>query len=403
MSKRSVITMPGDGIGQIVLPEAVRVLEAVGFAANWIHADIGWKCWCEEGDALPARTVELLREHRLGLFGAITSKPRHEADDELAPHLRDQGFSYFSPILGLRQIFHLDICVRPCRSFAGNPLNFVRRRAGGVEEPPIDVVVFRQNTEGIYAGLEWTDPPEEVVLGLATHPKWRRFADVAGEDLALSTRVFTRPAVRRIVHAAFEHARRNGYDSVTVCEKPNVLRETSGMMVEEAGRIAADYPEVHLRDVNIDALMMWATRKPEEYGVLVAGNMFGDIISDAFAGLVGGMGFACSANLGDEVAVFEPSHGSAPKYAEMDPAPVNPTAMILAGAMLLDHVGESEKAERVRAAIGAVIGEGRVLTAAMRGVPVGPEGFRRGAASTVEFTDAVVEALGRLDLVEGEV
>lgn len=403
MTKHTVVTMPGDGIGAMVLPEAVRILQAVGFDADYVHADIGWRCWCEEGNPLPARTVELLREHRLGLFGAITSKPRREAVEELAPALRDEGFSYFSPILGLRQIFHLDVCIRPCRTFPGNPLNFVRRRGKGLEEPAIDAVIFRQNTEGMYAGLEWTDPPEEVIRGFATHPKWRRFAEVSGEDLAISTRIFTRPAVRRIVRAAFEYAQRNGYDSVTVCEKANVLRETSGMMVEEAARIAADYPTVHLRNVNVDALMMWATRNPEEYGVIVAGNLFGDIVSDGFAGLVGGMGFACSANLGDEIAVFEPTHGSAPKYAHLDPSPVNPVAMILAGAMLLDHVGEVEKAERVRSAIAAVIADGGVRTADMLRVPAGPEGFSRGAATTTALSDAILGELARLDMSEGEV
>ena len=160
--KHTVVTMPGDGIGAAVLPEAVRVLQALRFDAQYIHADIGWRCWCEEGNPLPARTVELLREHRLGLFGAITSKPRREAVEELSPALRDEGFSYFSPILGLRQIFHLDICVRPCRTFPGNPLNFVRRRGKGLEEPPIDTVIFRQNTEGMYAGI--ADEAEEVEL-----------------------------------------------------------------------------------------------------------------------------------------------------------------------------------------------------------------------------------------------
>ena len=144
------------------------------------------------------------------------------------PALRGQGFSYYSPILGLRQIFNLDVCIRPCRTFVGNPLNFVRRGAGGVEEPAIDVVVFRQNTEGIYAGLEWTDPPEEVLRGLATHPKWRKFADVPGEDIAISTRLFTRNAVRRIVRAAFEYANKHGYDSVTVCEKATCCARRAG-------------------------------------------------------------------------------------------------------------------------------------------------------------------------------
>ena len=277
------------------------------------------------------------------------------------------------------------------------------RRGNGVEEPAVDVVVFRQNTEGLYAGIEWTDPPDEVLAALALHPKWRRFADVPGEDLALSTRVFTRRAVRRILRAAFEHARRHGYDTVSVCEKPNVLRETSGMMLDEAWRMEADYDPVSVRSVNVDAAMMWATRTPEDFGVVVAGNLFGDILSDAFAGLVGGMGFACSGNLGDQVAVFEPAHGSAPKYADLDPPVVNPVAMILAGALLLEHVGEERKAQRIREAVAAVVAEGRVRTADMLRMPGGEAAFRAGAASTVEMADAILEALGRLEMEEGEV
>ena len=168
--------MPGDGIGKVVLPEAVRVLDAVGFQADYVHADIGWDSWVNEGNPLPEKTVELLREHGLGLFGAITSKPKNEAIAELKPELQDKGLVYYSPIVSLRQIFDLDICIRPCRSFAGNPLNFIRRSAdGGIDEPPVDAVIFRQNTEGLYGGVEWTDPPAQVREALETHAKFTRF------------------------------------------------------------------------------------------------------------------------------------------------------------------------------------------------------------------------------------
>ncbi|HEY6936423.1 MAG TPA: isocitrate/isopropylmalate family dehydrogenase, partial [Terriglobales bacterium] len=153
MPKPTIITMPGDGIGNQVLPEAIRVLNAVGFQAEYIHADIGWECWINEGNALPERTVELLAKHKLGLFGAITSKPKKEADAELKPELRGKGYTYYSPIVTMRQRFGLDVCLRPCIGFPGNPLNFVRKKpGGGYEEPQVNVVVFRQNTEGLYAG-----------------------------------------------------------------------------------------------------------------------------------------------------------------------------------------------------------------------------------------------------------
>jgi len=394
MTRTTVITMPGDGIGQSVLPESIRVLEAVGFGADYDHADIGWEFWRSEGNALPERTVELLEEHRLGLFGAITSKPKAKTQAELAPELQGQGLTYFSPIVGMRQRFNLATCIRPCRSFPGNPLNFVRRNAaGGMDEPPVDAVIFRQNTEGLYAGVEWTDPPAEVRGALGLHPKFARFADVPGPDLAISTRIFTRQACQEIMEAAFGHAARHGYESVTVCEKPNVLRETSGMLEDVAAQVAERHPGIALWSTNIDAQMMWLTKNPEDYGVMVSGNLFGDIVSDAFAGLVGGLGFACSGNIGPDVAVFEPTHGSAPKYAELETSIVNPIAMILSAAMLLDHVGATEKADRVRKAVSDVVAAGKVRTYDMRRLPGGAAALDNGAASTSEMTDAIITAL----------
>ena len=194
MAKPTIVTMPGDGIGNQVLPEAIRVLEASGFQADYVHADIGWDCWIREGNALPQRTIDLLRQHRVGLFGAITSKPKKEAEAELSPSLRGKGHQYFSPIVSMRQIFNLDVCMRPCLSFPGNPLNFIRKKpSGGFEEPKVDVVVFRQNTEGLYAGVEWTNPPEMVREALKTHPQVQALRRrVAGEDLAISVRIITR-------------------------------------------------------------------------------------------------------------------------------------------------------------------------------------------------------------------
>jgi len=395
MARYTVVAMPGDGIGKVVLPEAVRVLEAAGFDAEYVHGDIGWDFWIEEGNALPERTIELLARHKLGLFGAITSKPKNKAAAELKPELQGKGLSYFSPIVAMRQRFDLDTCIRPCRSFPGNPLNFIRRKPdAGFEEPPVDAVIFRQNTEGMYAGVEWTHPPEQVLSALATHPKFKKFAGTAPEDLAVSTRIFTRKACRRIVTAAFQYASKHGYESVTVCEKPNVLRETSGMMEEVAREVHQDFPKIQLWSTNIDAQMMWLTKNPEDYGVLVAGNLFGDIVSDAFAGLVGGLGFACSGNIGDEVAVFEPTHGSAPKYAELDPPIVNPVAMILSAAMLVDHVGEVDRAKRIRDAVAAVIAEGKVRTYDMMRLPGGADAIGRGAATTTRMTDAILARLG---------
>jgi len=395
MARYTVVSMPGDGIGKTVLPESIRVLDAVGFDAEYVHADIGWDFWVNEGNPLPQRTLDLLKEHGLGLFGAITSKPKWEAVKELKPELQDKGYVYYSPIVGLRQVFNLDICIRPCISFPGNPLNFIRRSAdGGFDEPKVNVAVFRQNTEGLYAGLEWTDPPQQVYDALATHPKFKNWLQYPKAELAISTRVFSLTATRRIMKAAFAYAEKHGYRSVTVCEKPNVLRETSGMMEMVAAEVQKEHPSIEHWSTNIDAQMMWLTKNPEDYGVIVAGNMFGDIVSDAFAGLVGGLGFACSANIGDEVAVFEPTHGSAPKYQELDPPIVNPIAMILSAVMMLDHVGEAEKAQRIRDAVAAVVAEGKVRTYDMLKMPGGPKAIENGAATTFQVTDAIIGKLG---------
>ncbi len=393
MARYTIVSMPGDGIGKIVLPEAVKVLDKVGFSAEYLHGDIGWDFWRSEGNALPDRTVKLLEQHQLGLFGAITSKPKWDADAELDPQLKGKGLVYYSPIVTLRQKFDLDLCVRPCRSFPGNPLNFIRKRDGGFEEPKVDVVIFRQGTEGSYAGVEWTNPPKPVYDAFAGHPRFKVFAKAKGEDLAISTRIVTREATRRLLREAFEYAKRFGYTSVTVAEKPNVLRETSGMIEGEAKLMAREYPGIALWSVNIDAIMMWLTKNPEDYGVFVCENLFGDILSDAFAGLVGGLGFAASGNIGAKYAVFEPSHGSAPKYAMLSPSIVNPIAMILSAAMLCDHAGEKEKAGRIRAAVAAVVAEGKVRCYDMMRLTGGPKVFEKGACTTQQMTGAILEKI----------
>ncbi|MCK4247147.1 MAG: isocitrate/isopropylmalate dehydrogenase family protein [Methanomicrobia archaeon] len=388
-----IVTLPGDGIGKIVLPEALRVLDAVGFEAEYIRGDIGWEFWVKEGDALPQRTIDLLEKHRIGLFGAITSKPKDVAAKELSPELQGRELVYYSPIVRLRQHFNLDLCIRPCKTFKGNPLNFIRRTKDGFEEPDINVVVFRQNTEGLYSGVEWTNPPPEVRKALETHPKMKSFKNVPGEDLAVSTRIFTRPACKRILKEAFEYAQKFGYGSVTVAEKPNVIRETSGMMREEAIKISKSYPDIDLYFTNIDAQMMWMTKNPEDYGIIVAGNMFGDIVSDGFAGLTGGLGFARSANIGKNCALFEPTHGSAPKYADLDPSIVSPFAMILSAVMMLDHIGEYEKANKIRDVVTKVIEEGKIRSYDMLKLKGGPDVLKKGAASTPEITDAIIDKL----------
>ena len=398
MSKRTIVSMPGDGIGKVVLDEAIRVLDAAGFEADYVEGDIGWEFWRSEGNPLPQRTLDLIAEHKIGLFGAITSKPKDEAFNALSPELQEKGLVYASPIVGLRQHFGLDICLRPCKTYKGNPLNFIRRGPNdSIQEPVVDVAIFRQNTEGLYGGVEWSNPPKQVYDALMTHPKFKQnFGDAPVEEVSVSTRIFTKKCTERILRAAFEHAKKYGYKSVTVCEKPNVIRETSGMMYKMAQEIQkADFPEIELWNTNIDAQMMWLTKNPENYGVIVAGNMFGDIVSDGFAGLIGGLGFACSAQYNPEtgIGVFEPTHGSAPKYADYPISIVNPIAMVESACMMLDFIDEQEIAKKIRKAVAEVVLDGKVKTYDMAKMTGKADVVEKGATSTIEMANAIIAKL----------
>ena len=357
MAKYRIAVMPGDGIGNDVMDAAKIVLDKLALDAEYVPTDIGWEFWRREGEALPQRTLDTLRNCDCALFAAITSKPKEEAEAELIPELQGKGLVYQSPIVRLRQLFDLYVNLRPCKAFKGNPLNY---------RDDIDLVVFRENTQGLYVGVEFHPLPDAVRNTLKEHnPRMAAFDGVAGEDLALSTRIFTREGCQRIVRKAFDYAQEFGYTSVTLVEKPNVIRETSGLMVREARKIAKEYRGIELWETNVDAMVMWMVKNPQDYGVLVSSNMFGDIISDLAAQLVGGLGFAASGNIGDELAVFEPTHGSAPKYAGQ--YKVNPTAMLLATKLMLDWLGETDKAAALENAIADVIAERQVRTYDMGG------------------------------------
>ncbi len=356
MPKHKIAVLPGDGVGREVIEAAMIVLDKLAVDAEYVYGDIGWEFWRTEGNALPERTIRLLKETDACLFGAITSKPKEDAAAELAPSLRGKGLSYFSPIVRLRQEFDLYTNLRPCKSYPGNPLNY---RDG------IDLVIFRENTEGLYAGVEFFPLPEGVRDALLVHPKMKAFKDTPLDEIALSTRIMTRKGCTRIVRAAFEFARQHKRRSVTIVEKPNVLRETGGLMLGVAREIAQGYPEIPLKEANIDAMCMWLLKNPHDYDVLVAENLFGDIISDLSAQLVGGLGFASAGNIGDKYAVFEPTHGSAPKYAGQ--YKVNPIATLLAARMMLDWLGEAKKGRRLEEAVAAVISEGKARTYDMGG------------------------------------
>jgi len=284
-------------------------------------------------------------EAQARLFGAITSKPNKAAQAELKPELQGKGYVYYSPIVTCDRI-QSRYLMRPCVGFAGNPLNYVRKRAaGGYDEPLIDTTVFRQGTEGLYAGVEWTNPPDNVRAALNSHPRFQSICQCTRSG-----------AGGKLPNHHAECGDAHCHSCLRVCEETRLqgrdhLREAQrgardvGHDEEVAKEVAKNYPGIALWSTNIDAQLMWLNKNPEEYNVIVASNLFGDILSDAFAGLVGGLGFAASGNIGDDVAVFEPTHGSAPKYAELNPPIVNPIAMILSAAMMLDHVHEDQKAK----------------------------------------------------------
>ncbi len=351
MTQYKIAWLPGDGVGNDVMEAAKIILDTVDIDAEYIPGDVGWEFWKKEGDPLPERTIDLLKETDCCLFGAITSKPNEEAQKELNPNLKEKGFVYSSPIVRLRQLLNLHTNLRPCKAFEGNPLNY---------RDDIDLVVFRENTEGLYAGVEFFPVNHAMRKAFSSHPKFERFKDVPENDLAISTRIFTRKACKNILTQAFEYAKKHNRKSVTVVEKPNVIRETSGMMVEEARKLAKNYPGIELWETNVDAMTMWLVKNPQDYDVLVASNMFGDIISDLSAQLIGGLGFAASGNIGDDYGLFEPTHGSAPKYAGK--YKVNPTAMMLSTKLMLDWLGETKKAAKLQTAIAENIKQGKVNT-----------------------------------------
>ena len=326
-----ICRIPGDGVGHDVMEAASLVLEALGLGIEWLDAEAGWCCWEKYGNTVPDATWKALESSRCCLFGAITSKPGIP------------GFK--SAILQIRQRFDLYANVRPCKAYAGVPLNY---------RDDIDLVIFRENTEDLYSGIEWKEMPEEM---FKLHPGLERFR---GQEIAASLRVVTRRGCRRIVKSAFEYARRHGLKSVAAVHKANVIRETCGMFLEEARAVAKDYPDIELSEPNVDAMAMWLIKQPQIYKVIVTTNLFGDILSDEAAQLVGGLGFAASANLGDSYALFEPTHGSAPKYAGQ--YKVNPMATLISARMMLDWLGENEAAARLERAIAKTLADAKVRT-----------------------------------------
>jgi 3-isopropylmalate dehydrogenase len=326
-------------------------MDATGLDIEWVDAQAGWCMWEEKGNTVPPETWEVLENTQGCLFGAITSKPGIK------------GFK--SAILQIRQKFDLYINLRPVKAFKGVPLNL---------RDDIDMVLFRENSEGLYSGIEFHPVPEELKK---MHEGFARFGD---EELAASLRVFSRKGCRRIVEAAFKYAAENGRKKVTAVHKANVIRLTDGMFLEEFRKVAEKYPDIETTEENVDAVCMWFIKNPQFYDVLVTTNMFGDIVSDEACQLCGGLGFGASGNIGDNYALFEPSHGSAPKYEGQ--FKVNPMAMLLSARMMVDWLGEKEVANKMVKAIAEVLEEGKVKTYDLGG-----------SNTTLEVAEAVASKL----------
>ncbi|RMO89008.1 3-isopropylmalate dehydrogenase [Pseudomonas syringae pv. philadelphi] len=339
LQRKRICVLPGDGIGIEVMEAALPVIAAMNLPFDLIPADIGWECWKREGETVPAHTWEVMASCDATLLGAITSKPLAEAEAELPAELQGHQRRYVSPVIQLRQNLDLYANVRPVTDMtAENRFRFV---------------VIRENTEGLYAGLDFGRIPDALLPLLeereALGAPWHREGQ---DDATVTLRLQTRSGLTRIFEYAFDYARKNNFSRVTFVDKPMVLRHSSAYARGIFEGIAQKYPETVGTIENVDAVALWMVQRPERFGVIVAENMFGDILSDLGAGVMGGLGFAPSGNFGNSGAYFEPVHGSAPAHAGLDKA--NPSAMFMAIALMLEHLGYPQQANHITDAVSAV-------------------------------------------------
>lgn len=358
----NVAVLPGDGIGQAVMRAAVPVLKLFNLPIQLHYGEIGWSCWKQAGTPIPSETWTLIRQSDAILLGAITSQPEREALNALPIELQKNPPKYQSPILQLRQALELYANVRPCFrvSEVGNQFNFC---------------IIRENTEGLYSGFDYHPAPPELYALLDQHECWR---DRPREEISCSIRLQSKQGLLRIFKFAFQYAEMHGMGRVTFADKPNVLRESSAYARVLFEAVASDYPDIQADILNVDAVALWLIKRPESFGVIVAENMFGDILSDVSAGVMGGLGLAPSANIGAHQCYFEPVHGSAPRMA---PESANPSAMFLSIALMLDHLGYSKEATMIRGAVVEVIRAGAVVTYDLGG-----------SSTTDEMASAILEA-----------
>ena len=351
-----ITLIPGDGTGPEITEAATRVLEATGVPFEWDIQNAGEEVYNQEGTPLPDRVIASIKKNKVAIKGPVTTPV---------------GTGFRSVNVTLRQILDLYSCVRPCKTYKGAKTRYDN----------IDLVIFRENTEDLYAGIEYQKDSEgaKAVIDLAARLSGRTIR----QDSGISIKPISVFCTERIVRAAFEYARKNKRRKVTSVHKANIMKFSDGLFLEVSREVAKNYPDIEFEDKIIDNMCMQLVQKPELYDILVLPNLYGDIISDLAAGLIGGLGLAPGANIGEEYAVFEATHGSAPKYKGLNK--VNPLAMILSGVMMLRHLGEMEAAEKLDKAVASIIREGRDVTYDMKPSPDDPT-----AATTSGVADAII-------------
>jgi len=356
----NVTLIPGDGIGPEVTGATGRVLEATGVAINWEMAYAGADVMEKQGTPLPDSVLASIRKNRVALKGPVTTPV---------------GTGFRSVNVALRKALDLYACVRPCKTYPGVPSL----------HKDVDIVVVRENTEDLYAGVEFEKGASETakLINFITETR----GDVVRADSGFSIKMISETGSRRIVRFAFEYARAYGRKKVTAVHKANIMKFSDGLFLAVAREVASEYPDIEFQDALVDNMAMQLVRRPHQFDIIVAPNLYGDIVSDLCAGLVGGLGVAPGANIGDEIAVFEPTHGSAPKYTGQNK--VNPIAMMLSGVMMLRHLNEVKAADRLEKAIAEVIAEGRQVTYDMKSGEEDAE-----VVGTSQVADAVIEKLG---------
>ncbi len=351
-----ITLIPGDGTGPEITEATTRVLEATGVSFSWDVQNAGEAVYYKEGDPLPGRVLDSIKKNRVAIKGPITTPV---------------GTGFRSVNVSLRQTLDLYSCVRPCKTYKGAKTRYDN----------IDLVIFRENTEDLYAGIEYEKDSEgaKALIDLVERLSQRTIR----QDSGISIKPISVFGTERIVRAAFEYARKHKRRKVTSVHKANIMKFSDGLFLDVSREVARNYPDIEFEDKIIDNMCMQLVQKPELYDILVLPNLYGDVVSDLAAGLIGGLGLAPGANIGSEYAVFEATHGSAPKYTGLNK--VNPLAMILSGVMMLRHLGETEAAENLDSAVASIIREGKDVTYDMKPAPDDPT-----AATTSGMADAII-------------